>query len=135
MEKKLSKMSSTQSSLPNPFEYCAQRKRQDGQVYQAKLRISSIPRSNTSSIHEEQKSITSRQKQAMLAPIQARKFLLHLQMDIMDLRNLPCSCHRKLDSPNHCQKFGTTWRRRLLCYIQWRQNSIRKSMGKGIFSK
>ena len=31
----------------NGKEYCAQRKRQDGQVYQAKLRISSIPRSNT----------------------------------------------------------------------------------------
>ena len=42
-----SKMSTTPSSLPNPFEYCTQRKRQDGQVYQAKLRISSIPRSNT----------------------------------------------------------------------------------------
>ena len=48
------------------------------------------------SIHEE-KSITSRQKQPILAPIQARVFLTHLQMDLMDLRNLPCicSCHRK----------------------------------------
>ena len=83
-------------------EYCAQRKRQDGQVYEAKLRISSIPRSNTTlcvlrSIHKEQKSITSRQKQPVLAPIQAREFLTHLQMNLMDLRNLPCtcSCHRK----------------------------------------
>ena len=50
------------------------------------------------SIHEEQTSITSRQKQPVLAPIQAREFLTHLQMDrLMDLRNLPCtcSCHRK----------------------------------------
>ena len=44
------------------------------------------------SIHEEQKSITSRQKQPVLAPIQAREFLTHLQMDLMDLRNLPCTC-------------------------------------------
>lgn len=42
-----SKISTTPSSLANPFECCAQRKRQDGQVYQAKLRISSIPRGNT----------------------------------------------------------------------------------------
>ena len=49
------------------------------------------------SIHEKQKLITSRQKQSVLAPIQAREFLTHLQMDLMDLRNLPCtcSCHRK----------------------------------------
>ena len=47
------------------------------------------------SIHEEQKSITSRQKQHVLAPIQARGFLTHLQMDLMDLRNLPCTCHHK----------------------------------------
>ena len=48
-------------------------------------------------IHEEQTSITSMQKQPVLAPIQAREFLTHLQMDLMDLRNLPCtcSCHRK----------------------------------------
>ena len=44
------------------------------------------------SIHEEQKSITSRQKQPVLAPIQAREFLTNLQMDLMDLRNLPCTC-------------------------------------------
>ena len=31
------------------------------------------------SIHEEQKSITSRQKQPVLAPIQAREYLTHLQ--------------------------------------------------------
>ena len=42
-----SKMSTIPSSFPNPFEYCAQWKRQDGQVYQAKLQFSSIPRSNT----------------------------------------------------------------------------------------
>ena len=42
-----SKMSTIPSSFPNPFEYCAQWKRQDRQVYQAKLRFSSIPRSNT----------------------------------------------------------------------------------------
>ena len=49
------------------------------------------------SIHKEQKSITSRQKQPVIAPLQAREFLTHLQMDLMDLRNLPCtcSCHRK----------------------------------------
>ena len=48
------------------------------------------------SIHEEQKSITSRQKQPVLAFIQGREFLTHLQMDLMDLRNLQstCSCHR-----------------------------------------
>ena len=49
------------------------------------------------SIYEEQKSITSRKKQPVLAPIQEREFLTHLQMDLMDLRNLPCTCsyHRK----------------------------------------
>ena len=44
------------------------------------------------SIHEEQKSITRRQKQPVLAPIQAIEFLTHLQMDLMDLTNLPCTC-------------------------------------------
>ena len=44
------------------------------------------------SMHEEQKSITSRQKQPVLAPIQAREFLTHLQMDLKDLTNLPCTC-------------------------------------------
>ena len=49
------------------------------------------------SIHEEQKSITSRQQQPVVAPLQATEFLTHLQMDLMDLRNLPCTCsgHRK----------------------------------------
>ena len=49
------------------------------------------------SIHEEQKSLISRQKQPVLDSIQAREFLTHLQMDLMDLRNLSniCSCHRK----------------------------------------
>ena len=42
-----SKISTTPSSLTNPFEYCVQRKRENGQVYHAKLRISSIPRGNT----------------------------------------------------------------------------------------
>ena len=41
-----SKMSTTASSLPSPFEYCVQSKSQDRQVYQVKLRVS-IPRSNT----------------------------------------------------------------------------------------
>ena len=51
------------------------------------------------SIHEEQKSITSGQKQPVLAPIQARGCRTHVQMDLMDLRNVPCrcSCHRKHD--------------------------------------
>ena len=33
----------------------------------------------------------------VLAPIQAREFLTHFQIDLMDLRNLPCTylCHRK----------------------------------------
>ena len=57
------------------------------------------------SIHEEQKPVTSREKQPVIAPIQTRGFLTHLQMDLMDLKNLPCTCacHRKqteLDSPH-----------------------------------
>ena len=49
------------------------------------------------SIHDEQKSIISWQKKPVLAPIQAREFLTHLQMDLIDLRNVPCtfSCHHK----------------------------------------
>ena len=48
-------------------------------------------------IHDEQKLITSGQKQPVLAPIQAREFPTHLQMDLIDHRNVPCtcSCHRK----------------------------------------
>ena len=99
-----SKMSTTPGSLPNPFENCAQRKRQDRQVYQAKLRISSIPRSNTTLcvtlLHDTRRTKVDhkyRQKQPVLAPIQGREFLTHLQMDLIDLRNLPCtcSCHPK----------------------------------------
>ena len=56
-------------------------------------------------MHEEQKSITSGQKQPVLAPVQARGFLTHLQMDLMDLRNLPyiymfMSSQTQLDSPH-----------------------------------
>ena len=40
------------------------------------------------SIHDEQKSIISRQKQPVLASIQARGFLTHLQMDLMDRSTL-----------------------------------------------
>ena len=64
------------------------------------------------SIHEEQKSITRRQKQPVLATIQARGFLTNLQMELMDLRNLPCacSCHRKhswiLHMTDHFTKYS-----------------------------
>ena len=85
-------------------EYRAQRKRQDGQVYQAKLRISSIPRSNTTlcvTLLDTQRTKVAKSRspagQPVLAPIQTREFLTHFQMDLMDIRNLPltCSCHCK----------------------------------------
>ena len=45
-EKKLFKNVNYTKFFAKPIEYCAQRKTQDGQVYQEKLRVS-IPRSNT----------------------------------------------------------------------------------------
>ena len=68
-------------------------KRNYESVFQAVIK----PFVSLCSIHDEQKSIISKQTQPVLASIQARGFLTHLQMDLMDLRNLPCtcSCHRK----------------------------------------
>ena len=96
-----SKMSTTTSSLPSPYEYCAQRRHNMNKYI--KRNYESVSQEviqlfvSLCSIYEEQKSITSRQKQPLLAPIQARGFLTHLQMALMDLRNLPCtcSCNRK----------------------------------------
>ena len=91
-EKKISsKMSTTPSYLPGPFEYCAQRKRQDGPVYQAKLRVR-IPKSKTTLcvnlLNARRTKVDYQQaKQPVIAPMQARGFLTHSQMDLMDLRN------------------------------------------------
>ena len=107
------------SSLPNPLEYCAQRKRQDGQVYQAKLRVS-IPTSNTTLcvtlLNTRRTNVDHQQtKIACPSPYSSKRiFLTHLQMDIMDLRNSPCacSCHRKhtvnriLHMINHFTKYS-----------------------------
>ena len=94
-------MSTTPSSLPSPFEYCD--KGRDKMDKYIKRNYESVSQEVIQllvllcSINEEQKTITSRQKQPVLAPIQARGFLTHLQMHLVDLRNLSCtcSCHRK----------------------------------------
>ena len=121
-ERNFSKMSTTPSSLPKNIAHKG-RDKMDKYIKRNYESVEVIqPFVSLCSIHKEQKSITSRQKQPVLAPIQAREFLTHLQMDLMDLRNLPCtcSCHRKhnwiLHMIDHFTKYSEEEEPKRACY-------------------
>ena len=46
-------------------------------------------------LHAQQKSITDHQKRPVTNPIHAETFLSHVQVDLIDFRNLKCSCDNK----------------------------------------
>ena len=46
--------------------------------------------------HQSQRSVTSYMKKPVVKPIAADGFLMHVEIDLTDFRNLPCSC-----SPSH----------------------------------
>ena len=43
-------------------------------------------------LHQSQRSVTSYMKKPVIKPIAADSFLKHVQIDLTDFRNLPCSC-------------------------------------------
>ena len=47
-------------------------------------------------LHQSQRSVTSYMKKPVVKPIAADGFLMHVEIDLTDFRNLPCSC-----SPSH----------------------------------
>ena len=47
-------------------------------------------------LHQSQRSVTSYVKKPVVKPIAADGFLMHVEIDLTDFRNLPCSC-----SPSH----------------------------------
>ena len=46
-------------------------------------------------LHAQQKSITDHKKRPITNPIHAETFLSHLEVDLIDFRNLKCSCDNK----------------------------------------
>ena len=44
-------------------------------------------------LHQEQRSVTNHVKKPVIKPITATGFLNHVQMDLIDFRNLPRACH------------------------------------------
>lgn len=46
-------------------------------------------------LHQQQKSVTDHLKRPITKPIQASNFLAHVQLDLIDFRNLNCSCGKK----------------------------------------
>ena len=46
-------------------------------------------------LHQQQKSVTNYLKKPITNPIKANQFLAHVQVDLIDFRNLPCECHSK----------------------------------------
>ena len=46
-------------------------------------------------LHAQQKSITDHKKRAVTNPIHAETFLSHVEVDLIDFRNLKCSCEKK----------------------------------------
>ena len=61
-------------------------------------------------LHQEQKSVTNHCKKPILTPIKANQFLGHVEMDLIDFRNLPCECHLRhlwvLHVVDHYTKFS-----------------------------
>ena len=47
-------------------------------------------------LHQSQRSVTSYMKKPVVKPIAADGFLMHVEIDLTNFRNLPCSC-----SPSH----------------------------------
>ena len=62
------------------------------------------------SIHEQQKSVADHLKKPVVHPIIANKFLSHVQIDLIDMRRLPCSCSERhkwiLHITDHHTKFS-----------------------------
>ena len=46
-------------------------------------------------LHQQQKSVTNHWKKPITNPIRANQFLAHVQMDLIDFRNLPCECQSR----------------------------------------
>ena len=47
-------------------------------------------------LHQQQRSVTDHVKKTVIKPISADGFLKHLEMDLIDFRNLPCICEPSL---------------------------------------
>ena len=62
------------------------------------------------SLHQQQKSVTDHLRRPISRPIQANDFLSHIQFDLMDFRNLTCSCGKNhqwlLHVIDHYSKFS-----------------------------
>ena len=46
-------------------------------------------------LYQQQKSVTSHSKKPITNPIKANQFFAHVQVDLIDFRNLPCECQSK----------------------------------------
>ena len=46
-------------------------------------------------LHQQQKSVTNHWKKPITNPIKANQFLAHVQVDLIDFRNLPCECQSR----------------------------------------
>ena len=61
-------------------------------------------------LHQQQKSVTDHLKRPITKPIQASNFLAHVQLDLIDFRNLNCSCGKNhnwlLHATDHYSKFS-----------------------------
>ena len=61
-------------------------------------------------LHKQQASVTHPTKRPITNPIQANRYLCHVQLDLMDFRNLECSCGKKhkwiLHITDHYSKFS-----------------------------
>ena len=66
-----------------------------------KARYSDIPQqvvalfTSLCHLHQQQKSVTDHQKRPITNPISAETFLTHVEVDLIDFRNLKCSCEDK----------------------------------------
>lgn len=62
------------------------------------------------SIHEQQKSVTSHCNRKIQHPIQSSAFMSHLELDLMDIRKIPCKCNKKhnwiFHAVDHHSKFS-----------------------------
>ena len=58
------------------------------------------------SLHQQQKSVTDRQKKPINHPIQADGFMNHVQIDLVDFRSLPCLPSLLLHVSDHFTKYS-----------------------------
>lgn len=61
-------------------------------------------------LHQQQRSVTDHVKKPVIKPLAADGFLKHVEIDLIDFRNLPCSCNPKhnwvLHVVDHFSKFS-----------------------------